>query len=485
MNNLKIWVIIIIMGSALLGSMYIQFRWIDLSLQENKTNFENKVFKALNQVAELLIKEDKELIYLTTPNLRKSNDSQGSVLGEYLRRSDPTEDYDYLSRQRESDWNRRILDNVPIEERFDKELLHKYLKQQLENLGIKTKYNYGVVRIDEDNETGEIKETFFLIDNHYVAPELDGQKSNADFISESLYNSKFEVGMFLSEISTNVPGKLKIYFPNQNKIVWKDVIPFLIASVLFTLLILFCFSYVIWVIFRQKKISEIKTDFINNMTHEFKTPIATISLATDSILSPTIISDHSKVKRFTDVIKQENKRMLSQVEKVLQMAQLDKKNFDLKLSEVDLHTVILDAVDHINLQVRKRDGNAEAILQAKNPIVTGDFTHISNIIHNLLDNANKYTTDNPEIKVITKDVKNGVQVSIEDNGIGLSREAKKHIFEKFYRVHTGNIHNIKGFGLGLSYVKAMMTAHNGQVDVKSELGKGSSFILFFPYHQAA
>ena len=226
-----------------------------------------------------------------------------------------------------------------------------------------------------------------------------------------------------------------------------------------------------------------KNDFINNMTHEFKTPIATISLAADSITSPMISSDSNKVKRFADIIKQENRRMHGQVEKVLQMAMIEKRDLNLNQSPVDLHEVIQQAVRNIALQVEQKEGEIVTQLNADEPIIEGDPTHISNIIYNLLDNANKYTPERPYIIVSTRNIPEGVEVVVKDNGIGISKEARKHIFEKFYRVHTGNLHDVKGFGLGLSYVKAMMTAHRGRIDVYSEPGKGSSFILVFPFKQ--
>lgn len=226
-----------------------------------------------------------------------------------------------------------------------------------------------------------------------------------------------------------------------------------------------------------------KTDFINNMTHEFKTPIATISLAADSIQSPMISGNKDKVNRFAGIIKQENKRMLEQVEKVLQMAKFDRENLNLKLTKVDIHAVIKLAVSNISLQVAQKAGTVESILKADKYIIEADENHISNIIHNLLDNANKYTPNKPNIKVYTIDRAESLEIVVEDNGIGLSKEARKHVFEKFYRVHTGNLHDVKGFGLGLSYVKALVTAHSGTVNVKSELGKGSNFILNFPYSQ--
>jgi two-component system phosphate regulon sensor histidine kinase PhoR len=216
------------------------------------------------------------------------------------------------------------------------------------------------------------------------------------------------------------------------------------------------------------------------MTHEFKTPIATISLASDSILSPKIIADPDKIQRFVGIIKEENKRMLSQVEKVLQMALLDKHDFQLNLKNVDIHEIIQNAVSNIDLQVSQRNGNIYKELHATKPIVLADQTHLTNIIYNLLDNANKYSADHPQINISTKDVPGGINIVVKDKGIGMSKENQKMIFEKFYRVPTGNIHNVKGFGLGLSYVKAMVLAHKGSISVESELNKGSVFTVFLP-----
>ncbi|MFZ4542770.1 MAG: sensor histidine kinase, partial [Saprospiraceae bacterium] len=237
------------------------------------------------------------------------------------------------------------------------------------------------------------------------------------------------------------------------------------------------------VIFRQKKFDQVKNDFINNMTHEFKTPLATISLAADSIGSPTILNNPDKVKRFIEIIKQENKRMNGQVEKVLQMAILDKDTFKLKINELDINEIIEHAMLNFALQVESRDGSIRTELKAERHIIEGDFTHVSNIIHNLLDNANKYSPDKPEITIKTRNISDGIEITVEDKGLGLSPASRKLIFDKFYRVPTGNVHDVKGFGLGLSYVKNMLTAHKGNIEVKSELGKGSSFIVFLPIQQ--
>lgn len=297
---------------------------------------------------------------------------------------------------------------------------------------------------------------------------------------ENITMPKYKVTLFTKDVPP--PGLLVLHFPNKNSFVWKSLFYNLLGSLLLAAIILCCFGYTVHVIFRQKKLSEMKTDFINNMTHEFKTPIATISLAADSITSPMLAGKPDKVQRFANIIRQENKRMNSQVEKVLQMAQIDKRDFSLKVTEVNLHEVIARAVENISLQVEKKDGIVNTDLQATNPMIEADLTHVSNMINNLLDNANKYSPQKPEITVLTRNVANGVEVIIKDHGIGMTKEVRKHIFDKFYRVHTGDLHDVKGFGLGLSYVKAMITAHKGQIDVKSEVGKGSSFILTFPFY---
>ncbi|HND88642.1 MAG TPA: HAMP domain-containing sensor histidine kinase, partial [Saprospiraceae bacterium] len=208
--------------------------------------------------------------------------------------------------------------------------------------------------------------------------------------------------------------------------------------------------------------------------------IATISLAADSISSPMILGNPDKIRRFVDIIRQENRRMNSQVERVLQMALIDKKDFELKVDQLNLHEVIQQATSNFSLQVERREGTLKTDLRSTRPVIEGDATHIASVIHNLLDNANKYSPEKPEITVSTRDVPMGVELTVSDKGLGISKDARKHIFDKFYRVHTGNLHDVKGFGLGLSYVKTIMVAHKGLIDVHSELGQGSSFVLTFP-----
>lgn len=220
------------------------------------------------------------------------------------------------------------------------------------------------------------------------------------------------------------------------------------------------------------------------MTHEFKTPISTVSLACEALQDKEISENMHIRERYLTIIKVENKRLAMQVEKVLQMATLDKGEFNLKLSDVNVNQVIEEAVSNIYMQVEKKGGSVEKVLEAGEPMIQADELHLSNIIRNLLDNANKYSPFEPKITVRTEDKPNGISIKIIDKGIGLAKESLNKIFDKFYRVPTGNVHDFKGFGLGLAYVKTMVEAHGGSINVKSELNKGSMFELFFPKKNA-
>ena len=231
---------------------------------------------------------------------------------------------------------------------------------------------------------------------------------------------------------------------------------------------------------KQKKLSEIKSDFINNMTHEFKTPLATISLAVDALKNDKVTGNKEKTDYFTGIIKEENKRMNKQVETILQAALLDKQEVQLNLKRLLAHDLIISALNNINLQVEEKGGKIDVDLDAENDLILADEVHFTNLINNLLDNAVKYSKEDLHIKLSTKNSGNNLKIKIEDNGIGMNKETLHRIFEKFYRAHTGNVHNVKGFGLGLSYVKTMVDAHHGHIKAESILGKGSTFCITIP-----
>ena len=254
------------------------------------------------------------------------------------------------------------------------------------------------------------------------------------------------------------------------------------TSILFTIIIITAFYLTVRTMLRQKKLGEIKNDFINNMTHEFKTPIATISLAVDALKNEKVLQDRQKMSYFSAIIKEENQRMNRQVETILKASQLEKQEIELNMQPLHVHEVIKDVVDNFALQLQEKGGRAELVLNAINDLVMADEVHFSNMINNLIDNAVKYSKDNVPllVKVTTQSNGKNLTVKVEDNGIGMSKETVKRVFERFYRAHTGNLHNVKGFGLGLSYVKTIVQAQGGEIKIDSMLGRGSIFILDLP-----
>lgn len=274
---------------------------------------------------------------------------------------------------------------------------------------------------------------------------------------------------------------LSVVFPERTNYVLGSMALILGGSLLFSFIILATFGLSLFFIIRQKKISEMKSDFINNMTHEFKTPISTISLAADTITNPKVINDESSVRHFISMIKKENSRMNKKVETILQIASLDKKEIDFRFENVSLHSIIERALDTIEIQVQQRNGTIRLNLGAGEPVIYGDTEHLTNLVNNLLDNAIKYSPESPDVTVETKNNEKGIIMTVEDKGIGMTKSVQSKIFERFYRQSSGNIHDIKGFGLGLNYVRAIVDAHKGLVTVFSEHGKGSRFEIFLPF----
>ena len=279
---------------------------------------------------------------------------------------------------------------------------------------------------------------------------------------------------------------LWIIVPNSSGVVLKELRSRIAIAGLFTLIIFAAFYLTVNTMLRQKKLSEIKNDFINNMTHEFKTPLATISLAVDAMKNEKVLSDKEKMNYFSSIIKEENQRMNRQVETILKAALLDKQEVSLMLKPIHVHDVIKDITDNFTLQLNDKRGKVQMDLEATNDLIDADEVHFPNLINNLVDNSVKYSKENvpPEIKISTAANGRNMTIRLEDNGIGMSKETVKRIFEKFYRAHTGNVHNVKGFGLGLSYVKTMVDAHGGHIKVDSTPGKGSIFTLELPLKKA-
>jgi len=301
-------------------------------------------------------------------------------------------------------------------------------------------------------------------------------------IETSKFNiKKFDISVALFDSDrSNSNYKLHVSFPEKNDFMMANIKRQLILAATFIIFIIIAFSSALYQLLKQKKISVIKTDFINNMTHEFKTPIATINLALDAIKNPKIINNNDSVLKYVKMIRQENKRMHSQVENVLQISKLEKNQLEISKDIVDIHDIIEDAITHVSLIVKDKGGFIKTNFEAIQTEMSGSQLHLTNVIVNILDNAMKYTEKKPEIDIFTENAGNFVIIKIKDNGIGMSKVVQKSIFDKFYREQKGNVHNIKGHGLGLSYVKKIIVNHFGTVYVESEKGKGSTFFIKLP-----
>jgi len=347
---------------------------------------------------------------------------------------------------------------APIQQRINKKSLQATLSKSFKDKGIDLPFEFAVVSPSSDSNHIPIRSTDF---------------------KREYENSEHRVSLFPNDLFQK-PDMLLVFFPGQKSQVLRSLSWLLIGSILFTIIIILSSGSSIVVIIRQKKISDIKTDFINNMTHEFKTPIATISIAADSITNSRVISEPETIKNFTRIIKEENNRMNTRVEQVLQMALLDSRDFKLRPETVDMNYLIEKTVEHYRLQIEKREGSIITRLDAGHAIADADVDHMRNVLLNLLDNANKYSINNPEIEVFSFNRSGKFIFGVQDTGLGMSPEVQRKVFDKFYRVTSGNIHNIKGFGLGLSYVKAIVLAHHGDIRIQSELGKGSRFEISLP-----
>lgn len=342
----------------------------------------------------------------------------------------------------------------PIHKRVETQELDLLIGNELQRLGLDLDYEYGIV---SEGYPTRIRSKYFS------------------------YNEKSEYkAPIFRDMDSNTAFALMINFPKKRGFLVNSILGMAMLSLAFTLIIVLAFVSAIYQLIRQKQISEIKSDFINNMTHEFKTPIATINLAVEAIRNPSSIGDQEKVLRYLGMIREENKRMHAQVENVLRISKLEKNQLDIKKERMMMHDLIQTAVDHIQLIVDDRRGKIEVHLESDRDEVLANETHMTNVLVNILDNAVKYSPESPKIEVKTELLKNQILVSIRDEGAGMSKAVLKKVFEKFYREHTGNIHNVKGHGLGLAYVKKIVEDHQGEVYAESERGKGSTFYIKLP-----
>jgi len=417
-------IIVVLITLSVVGILFIQMSWIKNAFKLKHEEFQREVELSLKQTREALFSRFIYKSRTIVPDEQESRDF-------FLR------------------------NNFIVESNFSKDEVEQIIQRELQQNNVKDSFQFEI--------TNYFKNAVIQSDRFQVADErnlfpMDLAPDDALRSHETLY----------------------LYITEDKSAIIREMLWMIIASIVFTSIIVLAFAVTVRTLFNQKKISEIKSDFINNMTHELKTPLATISLAIDALTNEKVIHDADKIKIYSSMIKEENKRMNKQVEKILQAARLEKEEIKLNLQKLDVHQVINKVADNFALQVQEKNGTLTLHLKAPNPIIEADEVHFSNIIFNLLDNALKYSDKVPHIEVETLSSGGVISIKVKDNGIGMNKETQSRIFEKFYRAHTGNIHNVKGFGLGLSYVKAIVEAHNGKIKVESTQGKGSTFTMLLP-----
>jgi len=343
---------------------------------------------------------------------------------------------------------------VPIHKRIDTTIIRQVIQQEMDKRNLNSAFEFGIYSNDFPTK---VRTANFQINNPstYGVPIFDNQNGDKNY-------------------------QLLIDFKDKNQQIIKSVQTMGMLSGVFTLVIILAFSTAISQLFKQRQISEIKTDFINNMTHEFKTPIATINLALDSINNPKIFDNKEILLRYLKMIRDENKRMHAQVENVLRISKLDRNELDIDKDRLQMHDLIHQSIQHVDLIVKDRNGYINTHFGAQQNEILANDSHMTNVVVNILDNAIKYSLDEPKIDVYTENIKNFIVVKITDQGAGMSKPVQKRIFEKFYREHTGDVHNVKGHGLGLAYVKRIVEDHHGEINVESEKGVGSSFFIKLP-----
>jgi two-component system phosphate regulon sensor histidine kinase PhoR len=439
-------IIFLLISFSLVGLIYIQINWIRTMVENKQEVIIHQVTDAMYDVGQELIAQKGNAIGINPLRLRPGIAFRSSGTDQYMN---------------------ELMKPPIVSQSFTAAQIQEKIQMALNRRGLKdSKFEYAVTS-----------------DLNVITYEM----TSKDFLRE-VEDSTHNLRLFYplqapsgSDLEGLVPTEvLAIVVPNYRQLALKQMRIMIAGSIFFTLVIISTFYVTVNALLRQKKLSEIKNDFINNMTHEFKTPLATISLAVDALRNEKVAQDRQKSEYFSGIIKEENKRMNKQVEAILQAAILDKQELQLNLRPVHVHTVINHVVENFGLQLQEKNGRAELSLNARNDELEADEVHFTNLISNLVDNAVKYSSDNLLIRISTHSTARNIMIRIEDNGIGMNKETVRRIFERFYRAHTGNIHNVKGFGLGLSYVKSIVDAHHGRIKVESTVGKGTTFTMDFP-----
>lgn len=472
MKKTTITILTVIMGISFACLLFLQVHYIDEILSLRRQHFESTVSRCLYEVARKVeIAEATKYLegdggqFNNTPTTASTSTSD-----KYFTKNDAQNNNNRSLQEiiaRRYTYEKKLVDEIiynilytasdrPLEERIDFDVLDGNLKSELTNNGIDIPYHFIV-----ETNNGQIV---------HKCSDYD-TKGNDKVFSETLFKNDPVQKM----------GILKIHFPDREDYLYKAGW-FILPSLIFTIVLLITFIATLVIVFRQKKVTEMKNDFINNMTHEFKTPISSISLAAQMLHDDSVKKTPQMLKRLTTTIMDETKRLRFQVEKVLQLSLYENQKANLRMQEIDANELIASVIHTFALKVEKNGGKIIPSFEAEDPIVYVDEMHFTNVIFNLMDNAVKYKRSDTqlELNVRTWNEGNNLCISIKDNGIGIKKEDVKKIFEKFYRVHTGNLHDVKGFGLGLAYVKKIITDHKGSIHAESELGIGTDFIIKLP-----
>jgi len=432
-------IIITLIGLSLLGLIILQASWLNNLVALREAQIDSKIREANSIVASNLSKE----IY-NSNGIKTTRRLQGLMFGNDMF---------------------NVLRPKTISEHFSLQQIQQKIKIAFDNEELKKiKFEFAIANSagDYEMQTDGYAKNFF------------DSSDNRRFFSVIFPDSGTELE------GLSVAQHIIIIIPNFDNQVWGSLFWIILGSALFSIIIIAAFFITVKTLLTQKKLSEIKSDFINNMTHEFKTPLATISLAIDSIKNVKVQNDPIKLLYFSNIIKEENIRMNKHVETILQAALLEKREMQFNNKKIRVNHTVASVIDNFKLQLDEKEAFYNIELNAVTDIIYADELHFKNVISNLIDNAIKYSKERLTIHIKTYNTNSSIFISIEDNGIGMSRETVKNVFEKFYRAHTGNVHNVKGFGLGMSYVKTIIDAINGKIKVESVLGKGSIFIVEVP-----
>lgn len=509
MKRNRIKLLLIFSALALIGVALAQLLWLRNAYNFKKTNFNNRVKESLQEVTTHLEERFSCIVTFNKVNidpsqkiilLKKDKGSPVDTIRQFIRNfyyEDSMISYYSLNTQLRSTAEINIKYYLlPDTARFDKNLekenrskilglgeaekifsgdytmstilgvepaaeyVDSLLKKTFKQKGIEQKFKFAVRSVSGDS----------VIFSHPAGFDPDSGKNylRASFFDESYFYT---------------PHEFLLDFPGKSQLLLSAMWVMLLGSTLVILGLFFAFYYAVRTILRQKKLSEMKNDFINNMTHEFKTPIANISLALETLYETPNADKDPLLKNYLKIIGDENSRMHDNVENILQLALMEKEKLAFRFQTIDTHELIENVVHNNELQVKEKGGNFDCDFKADNPFIKADENHMQNIIGNLVDNAIKYNDNNPEIKIRTKSKNGSLEIKIADNGIGIKSSNQEKIFDKFYRVSQGNIHNVKGFGLGLSYVKKIVDAHQGEISLNSKPGKGTIFTILLPFEQ--